>query len=137
MAEHLDLITKPFISDEKQLLLLVPKGLKKNAQHLLEEFDKRGNELTWNSSGTIFVDQVAVPGSNLFTLFPLLFKVRRSEKLIGLNELIQKINDMGLSSYIVNENKLKRKLIDKDQESKKITKGAGESDEFPWYYLGP
>jgi hypothetical protein len=137
LAEHFDLIAKPFISDEKQLLLLVPKGLKKNAQHLLEEFDKRGNELTWNSSGTIFVDQVAVPGSNLFTVFPLLFKVRRSEKLIGLNELIQKINDMGLSSYIVNENNLKRKSIHKHQESKKIIKGQGESDDFPWYYLGP
>lgn len=102
----------------------MPKGLKKNAQHLLEEFDKRGNELTWNSSGTIFVDQVAIPGSNLFTVFPLLFKVRRSEKLIGLNELIQKINDMGLSSYIVNENNLKRKSIHKHQESKKNYKGT-------------
>ena len=137
MSQQFDLFTKPFISDEKQLLLLVPKGLKKNAQHLLAEFDQRGNELTWNSSGTIFVDQVAVPGSNMFTLFPLLFKVRRSEKLIGLNDLINKINDMGLSSYIVHEHSLKRKTIHNNQESQKKIKGEGQSDEFPWYYLGP
>ena len=123
MSQQFDLFTKPFISDEKQLLLLVPKGLKKNAQHLLAEFDQRGNELTWNSSGTIFVDQVAVPGSNMFTLFPLLFKVRRSEKLIGLNDLINKINDMGLSSYIVHEHSLKRKTIHNNQESQKKNKG--------------
>ena len=119
MSQHFDLFTKPFISDEKQLLLLVPKGLKKNALHLLQEFDKRGNELTWNSSGTIFIDQVAIPGSNLFTLFPFLFKLRRSEKLIGLSDLIQKIDDMGLSSYIVNKNPYKRKLIEDHKQKKK------------------
>ncbi len=116
-------------------MLLVPKGFKKNAKHLLEEFDKRGNELTWNSSGTIFIDQVSIPGSNLFTLFPLLFKLRRSEQLIGLADLIQKINDMGLSSYIVNKNNFKKKPIKTFKESNK--KGDGQSDDFPWYYLGP
>ncbi len=114
--------------------MLVPKGFKKNAQHLLEEFDKRGNELTWNSSGTIFIDQVSVPGSNLFTLFPLLFKLRRSEQLVGLKDLIQKINDMGLSSYIVNQNNVKKKVKNHKEIDKK---GHGESDDFPWYYLGP
>jgi hypothetical protein len=117
----------------------VPKGLKKNAQHLLEEFDKRGSELTWNSSGIIFIDQVAIPGSNLFTLFPLLFKLRRSEKLIGLNDLIQKIDEMGLSSYIVHKNSLKRKSPQNKnhQETEKKMKKDIENEDFPWYYLGP
>lgn len=117
----------------------MPKGLKKNAKFLLDQFDKRGNELTWNSSGTIFIDQVGVPGSNLFTLFPLLFKLRRSEKLIGLNDLIQKIDDMGLSSYIVNKSSLKRKQKGDGKDSQKSKKHlySQESNKFPWYYLGP
>ena len=107
---------------------------------MLDEFDKRANELTWNPSGTIFIDQVAIPGSNLFTLFPLLFKLRRSEKLIGLTDLIQKIDDMGLSSYIVNTNIGKRKsLLDKNESKKLFKKNVDnqESSEFNWYYIGP
>ncbi len=110
--------------------------MKKNAKYLLEEFNKRANELTWNSSGTMFVDQVAIPGSNLFTLFPLLFKLRRSDKLIGLQDLIEKIDEMGLSSYIVTSHNLKRKHIDKEKESNKRNDNH-ENSNFPWYYLGP
>jgi hypothetical protein len=35
--------------DERRLLTLVPKGHKKNAKILLQEFNERGSELTWNS----------------------------------------------------------------------------------------
>ena len=108
--------------------------MKKNAKKLLEEFDKRGNELTWNTQGTIFIDEVSIPGSNIFTVFPLLFKLRRSDELIGLNELIQKIDDMGLSTYIVKK-KSHQKIKHKDD--KKALSGLGKSDELPWYYLGP
>ena len=108
--------------------------MKKNAKKLLEEFDKRGNELTWNNHGTIFIDEVSIPGSNLFTLFPLLFKLRRSEKLIGLNELIQKIDDMGLSSFIVKKKSFKK---NKRPQTTTSLSGHGINDDFPWYYLGP
>jgi hypothetical protein len=105
---------------------------------LLEEFDKRGNELTWNTNGTIFIDEVAIPGSNLFTLFPLLFKLKRSEKLIGLSELIEKINDMGLSPYIVEKKSFNiAKQPEIMTEKKKVLSGHGQSDDLPWYYLGP
>lgn len=60
--------------DEKRLLTFVPKNHIKTAKFLLKEFEKRGDELTWNSSGTIFIQKIALPGSNIFNLFPLLFK---------------------------------------------------------------
>jgi hypothetical protein len=64
-----------------------------------------------------------------------LFKIRRSEQLVGLRDLIQKIDDMGLSSYIVSKNNFEKKVSKSHKESEK--KGQGESNEFPWYYIGP
>ncbi len=61
--------------------------------------------------------------------------MRRSEQLVGLRDLIKKIDDMGLSSYIVSQNSSKKKLVKSHEELEK--KGHGESDDFPWYYLGP
>ena len=54
--------------DERRLLALVPKGQKKKAKYLLNQFNERGDELTWNSDGVIFVNQISVPGSNIFEL---------------------------------------------------------------------
>jgi hypothetical protein len=60
--------------DEEKLLKLVPSEYKEKAESLLNEFDLRGNELTWNPSGIIFIDQVAIPNSNIFEILPLVYK---------------------------------------------------------------
>ena len=47
---------------------------------------------------------------------------------------------MGLSSYIVNTNTVKRKSMHDKNESKKLffkNVDDQESKEFPWYYIGP
>ena len=93
-------------SDEKQLLLLVPKGMKKNAKKLLRAFDERPNELTWSSDGIIYINQVAVPRSNIFTLFPILFKKTRHSNLIGEEDFLQKIKEMYLTYLIEKDSKI-------------------------------
>ena len=80
----------------------MPKGLKKNAKFLLDQFDKRGNELTWNSSGTIFIDQKSLPESNIYDLFPKLFrKVANANKILNLREVASKIASLGFG-YLIN-----------------------------------
>lgn len=125
------------VFDEKELLKKVPKNYLDNAKHLLEEFDKRGQELTWNSSGTIFINQIALPLSNIYVLFPLLFKKKGLIKP-GFENFVQKIYDMGLGSLIVHDRFIKQ------LEENKIT-GSGENithkveevnNTVPWWYIG-
>ncbi len=117
------------------MLKLIPKGNKKPAKLLLNEFNARGNELTWNSNGTLFINQVSIPGSNMYFLFPLLFKKKRSSDLPGLVQLISKINDMGLGDFI-NNTQLKK------NQSSFSTRNVSEKDnpsinETKWWYIGP
>lgn len=116
-------------SDEKQLLILIPKGQKKKAKQLLMEFEKRPNELTWSSDGIIYVDQVAIPGSNMFTFFPILFK-KSKPKLQGFEDFIQKIRQMQLNFIFESESKSESKV------SKTSASNEPNSDER-WWFLGP
>jgi hypothetical protein len=110
--------------DEKRLLHLVPQKWKNNAKILLNCFDQRGAEFTWNSNGTVFIDQVALPTSNIYEIFPLLFRSKKSTKQIpGLLDVINKLHEMGLSSYILLAPP-KRSFDTK----KEITN---------WWYIGP
>jgi hypothetical protein len=119
-----------FFSDLKQLLLHVPKNKKKTANHLLEHIEQRPSELTFDSKGVMLIDGVGIPGSNIFLLFPLLFK-KEKPSLIGLEELINKLTEMKLNSYILENSPRKKAKI----ETK--TGGSNEIDNKHWYYLGP
>jgi hypothetical protein len=90
-----------FFSDEQRLLKLVPSRFRRQAETLLNQFDQRGNELTWNSDGIIFVDQVSIPDSNIYQLFPYLFKMKHPKNLCGFEDFQKKIFDMGLQHLIV------------------------------------
>ena len=78
--------------------------------------------------GVIYVDGVSIPNSDIFVLFPYLFKAKRQKNLIGFDDFIQKISDMGLLhlvykkevKYHVQQNERNldeslRKVIKKDQ----------------------
>ncbi len=80
---------------------LVPSHHRRQAQILLKQFNVRGNELTWNSDGVIFVDQTSIPESNIFVLFPYLFKMKHPKNLAGFDDFIKKIHEMGLDHLIV------------------------------------
>jgi hypothetical protein len=110
-------------------LTLVPKGHKKNAKILLNEFDQRGSELTWNSDGVIFINQVSVPGSNIFEIFPFVFKSFKPKSVPGLLEFVTKIEEMGLQNLIVLKSSLRNNEVKKDE----ITSEKKSADK--WWFL--
>lgn len=118
--------------DEQSLLHLVPADHKNSASLLLNELKRRGNELTWNSSGIIFIDQVSIPNSNIFFLFPYLFyRHFPTKKIEGLLELQSKLKEMGLGKYF---------LLNTESDQKNELHGRGEINlqmkSVNWYFLG-
>lgn len=91
--------------DENQLLKFVPKRFKGKARELLEIFDERPNEITWDTKGVIFVDQTAIPDSNIFTLFPYLFRRKVPKDVLskGFSDFLKKVVEMKLG-HLVNCN---------------------------------
>jgi hypothetical protein len=87
--------------DESALLHLIPEKDKFNAKCLLSKLETRGSELTWNSSGVVFIDNISIPNSNVFMIYPHLFqKCLPKREISGLKEVIQKLDDMGLKKLI-------------------------------------
>jgi len=114
--------------DEQALLKRIPKAHQKNAGSLLKSFDERPNEITWDSSGHIYLDEKVLPNANIFQLFPLLFKKKVVKKPNGLLDLVKKIESMNLSHLIslqlhTNQHNLPKKLGVSAQPSK-------------WWFLG-
>lgn len=86
--------------DIKHLISLVPKAFRDKATKLLKFFESRPDDVTFNVQGTIFINGESIPGSNMFLVFPALFK--RGKKFTGFKELLQKIKQMELD-YLVSE----------------------------------
>jgi hypothetical protein len=120
--------------DENRLLSLVPKLYKSKAAELMTIFNSRGQELTWNSTGNVFVDQTSIPNSNIFEIFPLLYKVKKPvRKVPGLLEFISKLNEMGLGDYIVQKN-LKKQMSKFEAPSDHTDVNVELAN---WWYIGP
>ena len=120
--------------DERRLLALVPKGQKKKAKYLLNQFNERGDELTWNSDGVIFVNQISVPGSNIIELFPFLYKSLKPKSVPRLLDFLAKIKDMGLQDFIVWSPKDFAKLeVSKNQNIEQKVNEKSESNN--WWFL--
>lgn len=105
--------------EDARLLKTVPKSHFKKAQNLLSVLNERSSELTWNSDGIIFIDQIPLPGSNIFNIFRYLFVRQKPLDSLGFIELHDKIQSMGLSSLInirhrIKEGKVIKKVTRKD-----------------------
>jgi len=88
--------------DENQLLRFVPKRFKEKAKIILSVFEERPNEITWDSSGVIYIDQTSLPNSNIFTLFPYLFRQKIPKEVLsnGFQDFLQKVVDMNLKQFL-------------------------------------
>lgn len=115
--------------DQLQLLQKVPKSHLSNAKKLLKVFDDNPQEITWNNSAVLFIDDVAIPDSNICLIFPYLFEPRKDSSfdIRGLQELILKIQLMGYGNLISKRHKTIVKVDDLSSE---------DSDSAPWYYIG-
>jgi hypothetical protein len=99
--------------DESALLHLIPEKDKFNAKCLLNKLETRGSELTWNSSGVVFIDNISIPNSNVFMIYPHLFqKCLPKSQIPGLTEVIKKLEDMGLKKLILVSDVCKNKESD-------------------------
>ena len=103
---------------------MVPQKYRRQATTLLQQFDSRGNELTWNSNGTVFIDQTSIPESNIFDLFPHLFKVKKTKNLNGFEDFVEKIKAMGLLHLTVQRD---------DDHTSSIP--IPRKDNVNWWYL--
>ena len=120
-----------FFSDLKQLLIHVPKNKRKVATQLLDQIDLHPNEVTFDSSGIISIDGTGIPSSNVFLVFPLLFKKTKSI-LPGLEELKIKLSEMHLDN-LIEENVARKKI----KLESKVGEGSVIIPNKRWYFLGP
>jgi hypothetical protein len=95
---------------------------------LLNQFDQRGSELTWNSDGVIFINQISIPRSNIFEIFPFVFKSHKPKSVPGLLEFVSQIEQMGLQNLIYSKS-----AISKDDEKGKSEKSEKSNDK--WWFL--
>lgn len=128
-------------ADERKVLHCVPKKYWPNAIRLLRAFDEKSEQLTYDCSGTIYVDQVAIPGSNIFLFMPLLFK-KKHPTLPGFADFVAKITDMGLDHFMTYRLK-EVKLVSKSTPISESTASASTSSADSmasndnWWYIGP
>jgi len=114
--------------DENSILKLVPPRFRRQAETLLQQFDEHSQDITWSSDGTLYIDQVSIPESNFFVLFPALFKSTKADKILGYGELYQKLNDMGLV-HLIRSPQRKIKTI------KKVNLSTSTLPEN-WWFIG-
>ena len=110
----------------------MPRRFKNNAIELLNYFDKNGEKITFNSAGTIFIDQVSLPNSNIFEIFPILFRKNSSRKKVpGLYDFIERLEQLGLA-HLISIGKKKTPESKKEQfEEKGLSKESSN-----YWYLG-
>ena len=109
----------------------MPQKYRKNASSLLQHFNSRPNEVTYDSSGIIYIDTVAIPNSDIFVYFPYLFKAKHRKNLIGFSDFKQKIIDMGLSKLIFKS----EKNFEVYTKSEKKAKSNGDDKEINWWFI--
>ena len=116
--------------DEKHLLKKVPKPFQNNAALLLKAFDERPNELTWDSSGNVYINEQSVPNCNMFNIFPYLFRKRSPRTLTGIADVLLQLKQMGLSHLVQKNTKVEKKEVP-------TSSTPAISDSTNWWYLGP
>ena len=109
------------------------KKYQKSASSLLQHFNSRPNEITYDSSGTIYIDTVAIPNSDIFVCFPYLFKAKHRKDLSGFNDFKQKINDMGLNHLIFRTEKNYQLETNSSKEQKQTH--SKKDKEINWWFI--
>jgi hypothetical protein len=122
--------------DNERLINSVPDIFKSRAKTLLNSLQQFSSDLTFKDDGTIFIDQTSLPLSNIFKIFPFLFKpVKSVETIPFLFEVATKIASLGLG-HLINK-RLTQGLLRKntilDQEKLHMQIKSSKH----WWYLGP
>lgn len=121
-------------TDVRKVLQLVPKRNRANAVKLLDSFEHRPTELTFDgATGVIFANQNSIPNSNFFKFFPLLFKKRRPS-IPGFADFVNQLHHMGLSHLISYE----PQHIQVNRSNAQLAPTTLHSPPGKnWWYIGP
>lgn len=122
-------IRKNALSDDfdvERLLKLVPKPFKEKASSLLKIFEQQPSDVNFDTSGTIFINGESIPSSNIYKVFPALYKSHLKKQLPGFHELVKKLQEMNVDHFVTN---LKAKNVTIKVQSKSVSKGGN------WYFL--
>lgn len=121
--------------DDQRLLSNIPSAFLPRATKLIHELNNRPSDISWDTSGVIFLDQKSLPDSDIYYLFPRLFrKIASPDKIIHLQEIATKIATMGLG-YLINKrltaglNRTKP-LPNHDELQQKMANSVN------WWYIG-
>lgn len=113
--------------DHQRLLKKVPKQFQSEAKSILDALNDQSNDLTWDSVGTIYIDQQAIPNSDIYDIFPRLFKKQKPKRMPGFLEFEKKLQSMNLNHFLEN--------------SKQSGKGNLSAQKIEcseqWWYIGP
>jgi hypothetical protein len=82
-----------------------------------------------NEDGIIFINQTAVPSSNIYEIFPFLYKSHKPKSVPGLIDFVSKLIEMGLQDYIL----LKSQIIDKKNDTARNV--SQNNDPEKWWFL--
>ena len=116
--------------DQKRLLKFVPKSYKEKARLLLSKIEESPEQLTFSSDGVIYINKTSIPNSDIFYLFPYLFKSRHPQNLEGFEDFKNQINEMGLT-HLTNASMHKSSISKIPIIDPSIEKNPN------WWYLGP
>jgi hypothetical protein len=121
--------------DDERLIKLVPKSSQNKAEKLLSQLKKHPGDITWQSNGTIFLNQTSLFESNMFELFPKLFKkTSHPEKVSNLLDVASTISTLGLGHLInpfLTQGLIRRNTILNHSELKQKIEHSKN-----WYFLG-
>ena len=92
-----------------------------------------GNEVTWSSSGIIYIDGSSLPNSNIFDLFLYIFRAKKPKNLVGFSDFCDKIIEMGLGDLIYK--KPKAYQAPQVQNEHEDTKTANDAKKVNWWFL--
>lgn len=111
--------------DCDRLMKLVPAAQKEKAKVLLNIFETHPNDVTFDAKGTVYINSTSIPNSNIFVLFPALFK-KRGKSAQGLSELLVKLEQMNLL-HLISRSKLHTPKVTHSLTNQPMQKN--------WWYL--
>ena len=121
--------------DHAAVIQKLPKLYQERAKKLLEVFDLNEDQLTYNETGILFINGVAIIGSNFFQMLPHLFGAKPKRVLPGFNQLVTQICSMGYGKLIngsLVRGLHRSKPIPNTPEIMKELKSIRD-----WFYIGP
>lgn len=119
-----------------RLLNSVPASQKAKACQLLDELKKFSSDIAFEPSGAVKLNNQELPESNIFNIFPLLYKpIKNYEENLGLAQIVDEITSLGLGHLI-----LRHYTLGITPQGKNYLKNRHElrknlSSAKPWYYL--